>query len=453
MRSLNKGFFFVFLILLLGATLVFKSGLLKLNSNPRLIDRLPTSDYLVRLKSLGFSKEINAILFKYKLPVREFASPDFLLSQAKHHGINIQSEAYLFFNQTRDEWGGLVPLTDSSKIINGIERFRKNTEVLDSSIEDVRVFHFPEIEAIVAYEKNYLFIYRGNKFKKRLEEIRNTKQGSIRPSWKRFLSRKALKNEKLVVYTESPMIKEWGFDYGLFAHDNDTVNLHVKCLLYSYTPHGIKLKSSYQGLDKSAQDSKSIELHLHPSFKTTYTGKALMAKLNSYGRKISFPTTTFFDVWNGDLSFREGGVVNSTQKIVVSEFDENFNVREVIKYEQIQVPGYAVVFNTHDNGMKFINAMFAKGLLHTEEQRLRFLFSPLLRMNKIDSNYMFTSAAFFPPLVDKPENHMLWSYEGTPFLVTFEKIRRNSIELNVQFQAKPLIKYLQKKKTKKKEQS
>jgi hypothetical protein len=449
-RSINKGVFFIVLIAILGGILVARSNFFRFNSTPQLIDRLPESDYLMRLKSLQFSKEINPILFKYKLPIREFASPEFMLGQAKHHGINIQTAAYLFFNEARDEWGALVQLNDSSKVINGIDRFRKNTVISDSSTDEVRIFHFHELNIKIAYEKNYLFVYSGNLFSKRLTEVQHVKSGEVRPLWKRFLKRKEFRKENLVVYSESEGIKSWGFDYGLFAHDNDTTGLHIKCYLYTRVPHGIIKKSKALGLPKTDQDSKAIELHISPNIKDSKTGQKMIGKLHEMGKKISFPTRTFFDHWGGDLSFREGGVVNSTQRIVTSEFDENFNVREVIKNQRIQVPGYTAAFNTNANGNVFINSLFGKGLLRSEEQKLRFLFSPLLSMKHENSFYIFTSASHFPTLMVNPGNYIVWEYEGTPVNLRLGNIKRRSIELQIDFPVKPLINYLQRTKNRKK---
>ena len=450
MRSINKGVFFIVLIAILGGILVARSNFFRFNSTPQLIDRLPESDYLMRLKSLQFSKEINPILFKYKLPIREFASPEFMLGQAKHHGINIQTAAYLFFNEARDEWGALVQLNDSSKVINGIDRFRKNTVISDSSTDEVRIFHFHELNIKIAYEKNYLFVYSGNLFSKRLTEVQHVKSGEVRPLWKRFLKRKEFRKENLVVYSESEGIKSWGFDYGLFAHDNDTTGLHIKCYLYTRVPHGIIKKSKALGLPKTDQDSKAIELHISPNIKDSKTGQKMIGKLHEMGKKISFPTRTFFDHWGGDLSFREGGVVNSTQRIVTSEFDENFNVREVIKNQRIQVPGYTAAFNTNANGNVFINSLFGKGLLRSEEQKLRFLFSPLLSMKHENSFYIFTSASHFQTLIANPGNYIVWEYEGTPVNLRLGNIKRRSIELQIDFPVKPLINYLQRTKNRKK---
>ncbi|MEY3049501.1 MAG: hypothetical protein RL365_1539 [Bacteroidota bacterium] len=448
MRSINKGVFFIILIAILGGILVARSNFFEFNSTPQLIDRLPESDYLVRLKSLQFSKEINPILFKYKLPIREFASPEFMLGQAKHHGINIQTAAYLFFNEARDEWGALVQLNDSSKVINGIDRFRKNTVISDSSTDEVRIFHFHELNIKIAYEKNYLFVYSGNLFSRRLTEVQHVRTGEVRPLWKRFLKKKEFRKENLVVYSESEGLKSWGFDYGLFAHDNDTTGLHVKCYLYNRVPHGISKKSNALGVPKTDQDSKAIELHISPKIKDSKTGQKMIGKLHEMGKKISFPTRTFFDHWGGDLSFREGGVVASTQRIVTSEFDENFNVREVIKNQRIQVPGYIAAFNTNSN--VFINSLFGKGLLRSEEQKLRFLFSPLLSMKHDNSFYIFTSSSHFPRLITNPGNYIVWEYEGTPVNLRLGNIKKRSIELQIDFPVKPLIKYLQRKKNRKK---
>jgi hypothetical protein len=450
-KSVNKGFFFILLIVVLSAVLVLRSGFLYFKASPRLIDRLPASDYLVQLKILNLSKEVNSILFKYNLPIREFASPDFLLSQAKQHGINIQSEAYIFFNEPRTEWGAMLMLNDSSKVANGIERFRKNTPIQDSIFDDNHVYYFTELNIAVTYGKNYLFVYGGNDFKNRLSEINSANYGSVRPSWKRFFKRNLYKKEQLVLYSEKQTVNQWGFDYGLFSHDNDTVNLQVKCYLHSKNPHGIYLKKHAIGFPESAKDNKAIELHIDPRFKKSNTGKTLISKLHDYGKKISFPTSLFFESWEGDLSFREGGIVNSTQRIVVSEFDEDFNVRDVIKYEKIQVPGYSVAFNTNERGKEFINTLFAKGLLRSEEQKLRFLFSPLLSMKKVDANYLFSSASTFPSLINNPGNYISWTDKGTPYRMKLIKTGRNSIQTEITFPARPLIKLLQRTNTKKKQ--
>ena len=447
MKSLNKGFFFIILLVVLGGVLVIRSNFFKFNSTPNLTDRLPTSDFLVQVKTLSLSKEINAVLFKHKLPIREFASPDFMLSQAKNYGINIQSPAYLFFNETRDEWGAMLQVNDSSKLINVFERFSKNTELIDSSNEDTRIFHFSELNIKVAYEQNYLFIYSGNKFNERLTHIHGAQQGATPAMWMRFFKHNSYKKEHLVVYSEANTIKSWGFDYALFSHDNDTSMLSIKCKLFSKNPHGISIQRRSAGLPFSKFDKKSIELHVSPNLVSTKTGIKIINQLHTYGKKISFPTAMFFDAWDGNLSFREGGSVAAKQRIVTSEFDENFNVSEVVKFQDIQVPGYTVAFNTKKNkGKLFINELFKKGLLRTEDNKLVFLFSPLLSMQNENQQYLFTSALQFPELIPNSANQIQWEVDGYRYRFKLGRITKNSVELHGYFPINPLIKYIQKSK-------
>ena len=197
----------------------------------------------------------------------------------------------MFFNKEMDEWGVLMAVNDSSKIINAIDRFRKNTSVQDSSDRDVRIFNFTDLNMKVMYDKTFLFVYSGKAFKKRMNEVMNPKEDVVRPQWKRFLQKKTFVNENVVIYTEGDDIHKWGFDYALFSHNNDTIQLLVKAYLYSKTPHGIVLKDKAQGLPISSSDNKRIELHISPTIKNTPTGIAIMGKLNDLGKKISFPTT------------------------------------------------------------------------------------------------------------------------------------------------------------------
>jgi len=448
-KNINKGFFFIILTLFLGAILYFRNDLFLGKQSPRMVDRLPHADVLARVKFLDLSKELNAILFKYKLPIREFAAPDFLLSQAKNSGLDVQKNVYIFASKDQSEWGGMVSVTDSAKIIDAVDRFRKNTQVLDSSENGIRIFHFPEMNLSVSYENSYLLIYSGNLLKKRLAEIHDSEYGNIRSSWKKFLALKKFNQEKLVVFLSGKPLKDYGFDYALFAHDNDTLNVNVKFYLASKDALGYTLKTNGKGLPLGNEKSKSIELHLNKPFLPGKSGDALKKQLVTMGKKIGFPTLAFLDAWEGDLSFREGGTVKSKQRIIVSELDEDFNVREVTKFQDIEVLGYSIAFNMNEKGPQFINTLFQKGLLRTEENKLRFLFSPLLTMRKMDSYYFFTSSLRTPKLVDQSENHVQWNYEGSPFRVDLKKASTQGIEGTLMLPAKQLILKLQKRNAKK----
>lgn len=260
---------------------------------------------------------------------------------------------------------------------------------------------------------------------------------------------KKFNQEKLVVFVSGKTLKDFGFSYALLAHDNDTLNVNVKFYLAGKNNLGYSLKTDGKGLPFGNENSKSIELHLNKPFLPGKSGDALKKQLITMGKRIGFPTLAFLDAWEGDLSFREGGTVKSTQKIIVSELDEDFNVREVTKMQEIVVPGYSVSFNMNEKGPIFIHSLFQKGLLRTEENKLRFLFSPLLTMRKTGGYYFFTSSQRTQKLVNQSANQLKWNYEGSPFRVDIQKASPQGIEGTLSLPAKQLILRLQKRNSKK----
>lgn len=447
MRRIQKGILFILIAFGLTVALLLKSQLFRDRAHVALVDRLPTSDILLRGNVLDLSKEMISILYKYKLPIREFATSDFLLSQGKQFGINVQSEAYLFLDKDAEEWGLLISVNDSSKLINLVNKFRRSTKIVDSSSKDMRILCFRELSLTLCYQQHYAMLYSGKNLARRLVEVSQAKEGGIDPSWKRFLSLPLFKNEKLVAYSESPLVQQWGFDYVVAAHNNDSLNIHINLVAHTPKPHGIELKRNNYGLPLSLNDTKAIELHLDTNFKQQELTQLLSKKLFETGKKIGFPTGLFLQAWDGNLSFREGGLVRATQRLVVTEFDEDFNPKEVIKNQEIQVPGYSLFFGSNTLGKKFIQSLFAKGILRNEEDKLRFLFSPLLRMKKDKTNYYFSSSSKFSPLVPHEENFILWTKQGATYCITLDTMETQSMSAHFDFPSKVLVKYFQKKKS------
>ncbi len=60
----------------------------------RFIDRLPEADIIGRADVLELATELMPTLYYYKIPVREFVSPEFFLSQGKAYGIDFQKQLY-----------------------------------------------------------------------------------------------------------------------------------------------------------------------------------------------------------------------------------------------------------------------------------------------------------------------------------------------------------------------
>jgi hypothetical protein len=434
----------------LAAVLLFKSKLLRSEVTIRLQERLPVSDVLIRIKIMELSKELSPILYKYKLPIREFASSDFLLSQGKLYGINIQHEAYMFSKMDMTEWGIMVALNDSSKVINFIDRFRKSTQILDSSTSDVRILHFAEQEIALCYEKNYALIYSGNQLAERLRTIRSVPKSHNENAWNHFLQRSKNTTGPVIAYSESPLLDPWGVQYAMVTSKNDSTNVQLSGHIKTKEPHGITFRKGTKGLPLNASDTKAVELHLDPTYKNQDLTLKLITELHKLGKKIGFPTNLFLNAWDGNLSFREGGSVSSTEKIIVTEFDENFNPTETIKLQKIMVPGYSILLGINPGIKQFMQALFAKGILRNEEQKLRFLYAPLLTMKTEKEHYRFSSSSYFPKLIPSEENFVRWTMNQEPCLFRLSDYGRDYFNITLDMPSKILVREWQKKKRKKK---
>lgn len=410
----------------------------------KITDRIPVGEILVRCNILELNKEINSILFKKKLPIREFSSTDFLLSQGKQFGINIKSDAYMFTDRELSEWGMIISLTDSSQVIKLVDRIKSNTKIKDSSTNYIRVFSFVEYNLNLCYGKDYLFLYSGKNFKRNLARVSNAKIGGIAREWKQFLSLPIFKEEKIVAYSEGPFVQEWGLDYALLSHDNDSNDVHVKAYLHTAQNHGLNLLASQAGLPLTSKDSKAIELHLDSSFKRQQIFKKFMPKLLELGKKIGFPTPLFIQAWDGNLSFREGGFVNATQRIVVTDFDADFNPIEITKYQHIRVPGYSIMVGVNKLGPTLMKSLYSKGIVRDEEGKLRFLFAPLLTMKTEKNRYQFTASSTFPDLTLGDKNFMRWTEGKDVYYLEIDSCQGQFVAAHLDISSSLIINFLQK---------
>jgi hypothetical protein len=120
-----------FLAVGLGTFLVLRPYLFPKKQIPRLEDRLPDADFLGRAYVLDVARETSGMLYYHKIPFRDLLSYEFILSQGKQYGLNLQNPVYFFANENGN-WGALIQVSDSSKISEGLERLRKFTEIKDS---------------------------------------------------------------------------------------------------------------------------------------------------------------------------------------------------------------------------------------------------------------------------------------------------------------------------------
>ena len=112
---IRKTLTIVILAAALGAFLYLRPFLFQKPTSPRIVDRIPTADFIGKANVLDLARETSGMMFYHKIPFRDFTSYEFLLGQGKMYGLNLQKQVYLFGNESGD-WGFLLEVSDSSKI-------------------------------------------------------------------------------------------------------------------------------------------------------------------------------------------------------------------------------------------------------------------------------------------------------------------------------------------------
>ncbi len=406
---------------------------------PSLLDRLPESEIVGRYNLLDIARETNSLMFKNKVPFREYMTYDFLLGQAKGIGLDIQKTGYFFSNGT-DEWGTFVTVIDSSKIQNGLNRLEQYIDISDTIIYNRKVKKIKELGLYIFYDKNYLLVYKGSKFKRRLGKALFAHEGDIENSWEKFLKNPIFKKEDIVLYSNSPRLKKFGFDYVLFAHDSDSLNIKLKTYLHSGKNLKIKEKEAGVTFERSKQSTKALDIHLDISEFKKDPNDPLYKWVVSLGKKVSFPTTTFFEVWDGDLSFQEGGTQLIDEEFVEMSYDEEFNPLEIRKTHKVAVPAYSLLFSVNENRQKLVSALFSKGIVTKQGKHYHFLFSPPLTLNILPKSISAYTSGRSPKIISGSTCNGLWNYKGTDIIFHLDSLKKKEVYGSLEFEVASFLK-------------
>ena len=406
---------------------------------PSLLDRLPESEIVGRYNLLDIARETNSLMFKNKVPFREYMTYDFLLGQAKGIGLDIQKTGY-FFSNGKDEWGTFVTVIDSSKIQNGLNRLEQYIDISDTIIYNRKVKKIKELGLYIFYDKNYLLVYKGSKFKRRLGKALFAHEGDIENSWEKFLKNPIFKKEDIVLYSNSPRLKKFGFDYVLFAHDSDSLNIKLKTYLHSGKNLKIKEKEAGVTFERSKQSTKALDIHLDISEFKKDPNDPLYKWVVSLGKKVSFPTTTFFEVWDGDLSFQEGGTQLIDEEFVEMSYDEEFNPLEIRKTHKVAVPAYSLLFSVNENRQKLVSALFSKGIVTKQGKHYHFLFSPPLTLNILPKIISAYTSGRSPKIISGSTCNGLWNYKGTDIIFHLDSLKKKEVYGSLEFEVASFLK-------------
>lgn len=429
----------IILALSLAGFLYLKPYLFKKEAPPRILDRLPDADFLGKANFLELARETSGMMFYNKVPYRDFTSYEFILSQSKMYGINLQKPAYLFGFESGN-WGAILHVTDSSKTANGIERIKNFMSIRDTVISETKIFYNAKRKAFIHYGKNYILVYYGSKFKSILNQVVETKIYNQKKEWRKFLSLKQFQNDHLVIYSTWKKLKQFGIETALFAHDSDSLSFNLKSYLRKKSPFYIKKKTAGLAFTTIQNSNKSIEVHLDIEKLREHPDDSLYVSLLQVGRKFGFPIVEFLNAWNGDLCFTEGGLQKIKEKYITTELDEEFNVTEVEKIREVEVPGYSLLISTNNRGYSFVNRLFQKGYLRQDGKQFRVLFSPPLNFTQTPDFISLYSGSLSPKLILGEQNRVIWTNRETKYSFQIDSLNNYEVFGSLQIPVARLFK-------------
>ena len=437
----NKLFLITLLCAGLGLFLYIRPMLFAKDPPPRLQDRLPEAEFVGRIQIFDLARDANGLLFKEQVPFREYMTADFLLSQAKNYGIDVQDPLYFFANG-EDEYGAFVTLSDSSKLHPAFQRINQYLQVKDTFVHKTKVKKLEDLGLYIYYDKHYAFIYKGPALKQRLGHAIYAKYGETSTTWERFNRINRFKNETFVLYSQHDAFKKYGIDYGMMAFTCDSSNINLKT--YFHSNYDLKIKQKPKGAAFTINGTPKTAIHLHLDITEFRKDKKhpLYKIISDYARKVSFPTDDFLTAWDGDLSYLQGGIQMIEEEYIEMGIDEEFNEIQVRKTKQVPVKGFSAMMSVNEYGQQLVSKLFAKGILNKQGNKYRFLFSPPVRINIQPTQLSAYTSNGSPKIEDETESYVLFTYKGTPIKVILNRLTKRDIFSTVQIDAGSLLKTL-----------
>lgn len=407
------------------ALLIFKPWRTEAES-PRFVDRLPMADIIGRTNILNLAKDFIPATYQNQISFREFISPEFILSQGKINGLDLQRPVYFFGNQSNteiEEWGMMFHVSDSSKLYPGIRRFEKMTPIKDSSLFDHRIFICPEYDLSISYGNDWLLVTNRKSFKKHLDHVVNARIKSIYPRWRSFIEEKLFEGKALQMSIISKQLQTYGVSSALLASsaDSNSITLHTRLTNMDTIP--FSLKQTGERFEPTEFTRRLINLHLNIDRLKNEKTHPLYTVLKNLTQKVSFPLDELLNTWDGDIAFRQGGIQTFVEPYIESELDENFNVTEVVKFKEVRISGFAFNMSMNENRPKFMNRLYSKGILTREKNKVRMLYFPPMNLQADESSVNFYTSSFRPVTIQDSTQSVLWDFNYTPVLFTLDSIQ------------------------------
>ncbi|HRO74584.1 MAG TPA: hypothetical protein PLP27_00370 [Crocinitomicaceae bacterium] len=376
----NRFLFILLLAGLIGGFFMSRFYLFHEKPFPKIEDRLPDAPMLGRINVVDFVDELKPLLFKNKVKYRDFIASDFILSQTKTSGIDLQKPVY-FYQTENEEWGALISVSDSSKVPKAVTRLKSLFDIQDTIVNGNIIYKFNEFNTYFCYERNWFFVYRGNHFIKHYLQVKYADHTSRKQCWKDFLENDHLKNDRITLYFRPKELVKERLHYASASISVDSNSLYVKTIVADKEYFPIQLKKGGLNLTANTENAKHyVNLHLDTDSLKVLKHHFIYTFLNKYARKISFPLNDFIQGWNGDLSASVGGKMKVKETFVETEFDADFNSVEVTKSQWVDREVFSCFMTTTPDYQTFVNKLFAKGYLRKNNDDYFFLMSPPVKL-------------------------------------------------------------------------
>jgi len=426
----------------LATILYFKPWITEDSLPPRVYDRLPEADIIGQADVLELSRSLSKTMFYYKIPFRDFVSPDFLLSQGKNYGLNFQEPVYFFANEKDnqfEDWGAIAHLRDSSKMQAGIVYLKKFASVTELEYLEHKVFRIESSNISLMYGDNWIFIYQGNDYEKRIEGVLQAKRNEIKPKWRTFFNKKVPEYRPIFAQVHLERLKELGVESAEISMTNDSTKFYFHTVITQFDSLSFQLKKTGTSFEKQEFTKNLINLHFDVDRIKRNEQDPIAIILNKLGRKINFPTKLFLDNWDGDVSYRQGGYQTIKEEYITSELDENFEVTEVVSYKDTKITGFDLFLSMKNGANSFLNSLMTKGLITESGNKHRFLYSSPFHIKKNKNGLVFHTSNYTPKLKTDTTNQVVWTFNYTPIQFFIDSTKTKTIFGRIEIPVQKLI--------------
>lgn len=410
--------------------------------SPRIYDRLPDAEIIGVSNVLELSSSLSETMFYYKIPFRDLISPDFILSQGKNYGLDVQSPVFFFMNEENnlpDDWGVMISVRDSSRVREGIENLKNFLEIKINELHKTRVYNLTEYNAYIAYGNDWLLIYQGNHISPLLTGVLNAKHNEISSRWREFVNKNNHGNLGLVASIASDKFSDYGIASAHVSVTNDSSSLTFHTSITQSDSLPFQVRPMGPAFSPQEFTKHLINLHFDIDKLRNRPNDPIYKGMKKLSAKISFPINHFLNAWKGDIAFRQGGLEVIRERYIVSELDDDFNITEVVKYRNVKVSGFSLYLSMNDQLDLLLHQLEHKGILTRNEDKYRLLFSPPLRMYKSDEGLLFHTSTYRPKTSQDSLNNVIWSFNYTPVQFSIDSTSAKTVYGRIQLPLKKIV--------------